>query len=714
MLRQKSRWMQYAVLGTVCVLVIGGYAYMAAHSGAMESVTLNAADSYYNLLVQGFRAGQLSLKKEVPPEFAHLADPYNPTANSLYRWRYGIHDMSYYKGRLYLYFGVTPVLILFWPHVVLTGHYLFQRRAAALFCAMGFLVSVGLLHAMWRRYFAEVSVGVLAACALALGLTTFVPVLLARCEINEVAISCGYLLTMLALGGIWCALHEPKRRCRWLAAASVAYGLAVGARPSLLLGSVILLVPVAQAWRERQPLWALLVAATGPIILTALALMLYNTLRFDSPFEFGTRYQLAADYQYAGKYFSLDYLWFNLRVCFLQPARWCGRFPFVQEIAAPPLPAGHGLVDTPYGVLTCIPVVWLALAARLAWRDRSAEARAILNEFVTAVALLFGICTLTMGLFYGTCVRYEVEFLPALLLLAVAGILGLERVLAHRLVWRRTVRWIWGLLLGFSIAFNLFASVDRYAYDHDHLGNVLALTGKLDEAVDQYGRALMFKPDYAEAHVNLGNVLALTGKLDKAIDQYEQALMFKPDYADAHVNLGDSLLRVGRVQDAIDQYEQALRIQPRMADVHNNLGFALFQADEREEAIRHYEQALQIDPDFAAAHYNLGNAYLEAGKIQDAVAHYEQAVRINPDYADAHNNLAFALLKEGKIQEAIGHCEQALRVRPEYAEAHYNLGNALQQQGKIKEAIAHYQEALRLKPDFAEARNQLALLPLVP
>ena len=40
-------------------------------------------------------------------------------------------------------------------------------------------------------------------------------------------------LTMLALGAVWCALHEPARQGRWLAAASLAYGLAVGARPSV-------------------------------------------------------------------------------------------------------------------------------------------------------------------------------------------------------------------------------------------------------------------------------------------------------------------------------------------------------------------------------------------------------------------------------------------------------------------------------------------------
>ena len=151
----KDAW---RLLAAACALVIGVYAYMA-QSGALESLSLNAADTYYNLLVQGFRAGQLSLKKEVPPGFAQLADPYDPAANALYRTPpYRMHDLSYYKGRLYLYFGVTPALILFWPYVALTGHYLFHRQAVAIFCAMGFLASVGLLRALWRRYFAEVSV----------------------------------------------------------------------------------------------------------------------------------------------------------------------------------------------------------------------------------------------------------------------------------------------------------------------------------------------------------------------------------------------------------------------------------------------------------------------------------------------------------------------------------------------------------------------------
>jgi hypothetical protein len=110
----KNAWIS---LASMCALVIGVYAY-TAQSGFLASTSLNAADEYYNLLVQGFRAGQLNLKKEVPPGFASLADPYDRTANA----PYGVLDLSYYKGKFYLYFGVTPAVVLFWPYAALTGY----------------------------------------------------------------------------------------------------------------------------------------------------------------------------------------------------------------------------------------------------------------------------------------------------------------------------------------------------------------------------------------------------------------------------------------------------------------------------------------------------------------------------------------------------------------------------------------------------------------
>ena len=656
----KTAWRS---LGAVCTLVIVVYAY-TAQSGLWELLSPNAGDTYYNLLVQGFRAGQLSLKKEVPPGLEQLADPYDPTANARYRYApYNLYDLSYYKGKLYLYWGVTPALILFWPYAVLTGHYLLQRQAVAIFCTLGFLASVGLLCGLWRRYLTEVSVGVVTACALALGLATLVPVMLSRCEAYEVSITCGYMLTMLALGAVWRAWHRPERRCRWLAVASVAYGLAVGARPNLLFGAVILLIPVVQAWRDRRlessprSTWLSgLLAATGPMVLIGLGLMVYNTLRFGSPFEFGQHYQLAGERQATRQFFRLQYLWFNFRVYFLEPARWGGRFPFVRDITVPPLPAGFARVESPFGILTNIPVVWLALAVPLAWRNRPAEAASILRWFVMAVALLFGMDALTIGLFGGANLRYQVDFLPALVLLAVIGILGLERALAptsesgqaDRPVWRRMARWGWGLLLGFSVAFNLLASAEHYAEMDNGVGGALEQVGRVQDAIEWYERAVRIRPDYAEAQFNLGTALQSTGKLKEAINHLEEALRIKPDYAQAHINLGIALGRLGRIQEAIGHFEQALRLLP---------GSALARS---EYVVR----------------YNLGNALMQAGRGSEAVEQYEHALRLKPDDLEAHNNLGVVLMELGRKPEAIGHCEQALRIKPDYAEAQSNLARA--------------------------------------
>ncbi len=606
----------------MCALVIGVYAGMARWAGR-ESLSPNASDADYNLLVQGFRTGQLGVKKEVPPEFARLANAYDPIVNARYRLMpYRLQDLSYYKGRLYFYFGVTPALILFWPFVALTGHYLSHRLAVLVFCAIGFLASVGVLYAIWRRYFSEVTVWVVTTGVLALGLATVVPVMLPRSSYNQVAISCGYMLTMLSLGGIWCALHQTERRCWWLAAASAAYGLAVGARPSLLFGAIILLVPVAQTQRERRPVWPLLAAAIGPIAFLGMGIMLYNELRFDNPLEFGQHYQLTGERLHAHQMFSPRFVWFNFRVYFLEPARWSGRFPFVRDIAVPPRPSGYARVENPFGVLTNIPVLWLSLAAPLAWRNRLGRAASILRWFVTVVALLFGICALTVSLFWSAIIRYEVDFAPALTLLAVVGVLGLERALAptpisesglaNQLVWRRTVRCGWGVLLGFSVAFNLLASVLCYANGRLVLGAELAQEGRLPEAIQTFRGALGLNPDYAEAHYDLGNLLLQDGRVSDAVGHYEQGLRIKPDHAEAHNNLGIALAQMGRIEEAIAHYQQAVRIDPDYAEARYNCEVALEKEGRVPEAIENYEQALELRPDITAARDAL--ARLRAGQ----------------------------------------------------------------------------------------------------
>jgi tetratricopeptide (TPR) repeat protein len=661
-----ARWRRYTVLGAVCALIIGLYAW-SANSGAFESLESGARDSYYNLQVRGFRDGHLNVKRDAPPELAQFVN------NEAWLDLHGLHDLSYYKGKLYLYFGVTPALVLFWPYAALTGRYLLHKDATALFFSAGFLAGVGLLWAVWRRYFKECGVWVVAAGTLALGLCNFAPAILGRCDVYEAAISCGYAFTMLALAGIWCALHDAQRRWRWLAASSLAYGLAVGARPSLLLGAVILLAPVIQGWREKGRVWPLLAAACGPIVLIGVGLMIYNAMRFDNPLEFGQGTQMPMTVH---QQFRPRFVWYNFVVGFLEPARWTGHFPFVHDTALPVKPAGYWDVDHSFGVLTNIPLVWLGLAVPAGWKGRLEEERRMLRLFLGAVAVLFGMCALPLVFHDSMCLRYEVEYASPLVLLGVVGVFAVERALAGRPAWRRAARCGWVFLLAFAVAFNLLTSFELDADDHQNFGSALLSKGKVDEAIAQYQKALQISPDYALANNNLGSALLQKGRVNDAVALFQKALQIDPDYADAHVSLGNVLIHEGKVDEATAQFQKAL----------------------------------QIEPNLAVAHNSLGNALLDKGNLEEAIAHFQRAMEIKPGVAIVHYSLAVALMRSGRVDEAITEFQKTLQSDPNFTPACYDLGAALQQTGRVGEAITQYQKALQLNPADPAIQNTLAWL----
>jgi tetratricopeptide (TPR) repeat protein len=681
----------YAILVVVCALIIGVYGW-SARSGVVELWGGRAANSYYNLLVQGFFDGQLNLKRDVPPGFARLADPYDPAANRNYLKAdgYPLLDLSYYQGKLYLYFGVTPVLLLFWPYTALTDDYLLHKDAVVIFCAVGFLASVGLLYALWRRYFATVNFGAVIAGTIALGLVPFTPAILPQSDVYEVAISCGYALAMLALAAIWRALHNPLRRSWWLAAASLAYGLAVGARPSLLFGAVILLVPVMQIWRERRQMGMALLAASGPIVLVGVGLMFYNYQRFGNPREFGLSYMLLEPRADAQQYFSLRYFWFNFRIFFWAPAHWTSCFPFVHHIAVAALPKGYIQVANPYGLLSNIPVVWLALAAPLVWRDRSAEMRANLRRFSAAVALLFGACALTLCCFCGACIRYELDFAPALVLLAVMGILGLERALAGQPIWRWMVRWGWGLALAFSVAFNLLASVERQAEAHSHWGRILMSRGQMVEAIVQFRTALKLHPDSAIDYNELGGALFKTGQLEEAKVQLNRALEIKPDFVAARSNLGNLLFQLGRWMEATQEMRIVLELEPDRAVAHNNLGFMLFQHGCWAGAIEHFQKACERQPDEVDFLNNLAwllatcpEASLRNG--DKAIERAQQAKQLTGGKdPNIFRTLAAAFAEARRYSDAVATAQRALELA--VAQNNTSLAGALQEELKLYQA----------------------------
>jgi hypothetical protein len=607
-------------LAAICAVTVGLYALLACTRDP-ELGNRAAADAYYNQLVDGFRSGQLSLKHDAPAGLAALADPYDPAANgdfrgTVYTDTNRVHDLTYYQGKLYLYFGVTPALLLFWP-AAMTGHYVSHQQAVAVFAAVGFLLGVWLLRAVWRRYFPATPAWLMLAGAAALGLANGFPIVLNRPDVWEVPIFCGHALVMLTLVALWQAVHLPEKRLRWLALASLAFGLAVGARPSLLFGGVVLFGPVALGWAEGGPARRrLLAAACGPVVAVGLGLMAYNQLRFGSPFEFGQTYQLAGERQ-DRLHFSLAPLWFNLRAYFLAPAELGGGFPFVEPARLGAPPAGHGGVETPFGTLAMIPFTWLALALPFAWRGAGRG----LACFLALAAGLFGTAVLVLLLYCYTCDRYEVEFLPLLLLLAGVGALALDQGLAARAGWRRAARAAVVVGLVLSVSFNLLAAANRRAQVLGFEGAVLMLDNRVAEAVPLLEQATALKPGLGTAQMTLAVAYGRAGRSADTSARVAEAVRLNPALAEKYFDSyrGNLVL-----------LEAALRQTPDSARLHSEAAVTLAGAERLTEALPHFEAAARLDPSNAGNLGNLGFALAQAGRVAEARAALDAALRLDP------------------------------------------------------------------------------------
>ena len=102
------------------------------------------------------------------------------------------------------------------------------------------------------------------------------------------------------------------------------------------------------------------------------------------------------------------------------------------------------------------------------------------------------------------------------------------------------------------------------------LGNLLVLSGDLDEADSAYGRALELDPASVQARFNLGLLRQQRGDLDGAVAEYSELLELEPRHARAHYQLGAAYEAQGQRELALDRYADAFTIDPELLFAENN------------------------------------------------------------------------------------------------------------------------------------------------
>ena len=449
----------------VAILALTAWFYVWTATSAGSPLTFKLQkDDLYNRLADGFLAGELGFLEAPNPALAQLPDPWDPAQNGPLRQ---YHDVSYYRGKYYLYFGPAPAVLLLAPWKALTGTYLPQNLAAAIFGWLGVAASMGLVLVLRRRYFPATPSWISGLCLLAAAFGNFVPVLLRRPVYYELAIASAYAFAMTALFGVTLALNGGARRRLWLMLAGLAYGLAVASRPNYVFGAVVLAAPLLPAWRawrarvamDWRPVMRDALSAGLPLLGIISLLLLYNWRRFDRWTEFGTSYMFSGLHPQRDVVTSFRFVPVNLWYYIWAPAQLSAFFPFFQVVHMPwfGLPAGYTGQENVYGVLTNLPFFWMLYFVRRMWRDSRSLTESSLRDFILATLALVAFNALIICRVGGAANRYMVDLLPPLLPIACVGVFWTEQVTTGTL--RRVgLRVLWVAALAWTVLCNVFVS----------------------------------------------------------------------------------------------------------------------------------------------------------------------------------------------------------------------------------------------------------------
>lgn len=202
-----------------------------------------------------------------------------------------------------------------------------------------------------------------------------------------------------------------------------------------------------------------------------------------------------------------------------------------------------------------------------------------------------------------------------------------------------------------------------------------------------------------------GLLLMQQGRLDQAAEEFRRALGEDPQDASAHGFLALCLCDLERFDDAEAAAEEAVRHGPDSDLGHYALGTIHLNRNRFDDAQRAAAEAIRIDPEDAHNRALLARVLFAQRRWADARAAAEQGLALDPTDVQCLNLRAMALQQLGLRDDARQVIEAALAHDPENEATHTNAGWAALHDGDTRAALDHFREALRIDPTMDHARE---------
>lgn len=228
--------------------------------------------------------------------------------------------------------------------------------------------------------------------------------------------------------------------------------------------------------------------------------------------------------------------------------------------------------------------------------------------------------------------------------------------------------------------------------------------GRYDEVLALVSRYESVLPKEANFPLLAGHVHKQNQLLQQAIDDFTRALEKDPKMFEALVNRGYVRNDMQDAQGAIHDFEPALKMNPNSGIARLGLAFSNLQLHHSREALAEITLAEKSLGELGATHMARATAYRQMRILDKAVQEYRVALKYAPDDLKLHLALADALYHARHYNQSIDELQVALKLSPDDPLIYANLASAEAQLGHRAETFKYIQVAER------EAVDQSAIL----
>ncbi|NOZ61529.1 MAG: tetratricopeptide repeat protein [Calditrichaeota bacterium] len=246
-------------------------------------------------------------------------------------------------------------------------------------------------------------------------------------------------------------------------------------------------------------------------------------------------------------------------------------------------------------------------------------------------------------------------------------------------------------------------TINKYKNLFTYLSDSYIKLNKADSAQIALEMGVQRFPNIAHLHRSLGYIYDNLGRIEEAIDQYEKALAIDEKRPADWKRLALLYIKNDQTDDAIRAYEKVVKLDPNDNDAQQTLSKLYKSTGNADAAIQQMESVKKLDPQNTENLFNLGKEYFNVAEYEKAISNFGAMLSLKPNDVQAMTYLASALQNVGNYKRAINIYKEVVKMEPDNKKIYTDIATCYKELKQFSTARKYANKALKIDNQYGLA-----------